>query len=91
VRCRWVNDRGSQCGQPAGHTSQHGNGLLTTGRDEWHNPDAVPAKMVTKATEKDYTLREGDIQCLYVGIVGRCMLRLGHLPDVPHKESDVTV
>lgn len=38
--CKWINQRGIQCGQPEGHRFTHGNGTLTTPRDTWHLPDS---------------------------------------------------
>ena len=44
---------------------------------------------ITKATEKDFVIRDGDIQCFWCGVHGRCILRLGHFPDVSPKEPQV--
>lgn len=39
-RCQWKTvQRKVQCGQPEGHQGSHGNGLLTTPRDEWYLPE----------------------------------------------------
>jgi hypothetical protein len=45
--------------------------------------------IITKATKEDYRLRDGDVQCFWCGVHGRCILRLGHFPDVPHIEDAI--
>ena len=37
-QCKYVNQKNIRCGQPEGHYAGHGNGLLTTPRDEWTLP-----------------------------------------------------
>lgn len=39
MSCQWVNQNGVRCGMPAGHGQDHGNGLLTSGRDTWICPE----------------------------------------------------
>jgi hypothetical protein len=111
--CKWVNQAGTRCGQPEGHIERgqggHGNGLLTSPRDEWHDPTVEPpppppivASHPTLSKGEpiaftdgepshflvaDWTLREGDQQCLWSGANGRCVLRQGHFPKVGHQEK----
>jgi hypothetical protein len=99
-QCSWINQIGIQCGQPEGHTWGHGNGLLTTPRDEWKLPypssaeSTLPPLSVADAAKlreeflKEWTLGEGDAQCLWQGSHGRCILKLGHFPWLGHKELE---
>lgn len=89
--CPFVNQVGIRCGQPEGHPWGHGNGLLTTPRDRWHLPSAEPSPFSPSPPSqaelaKQWTLREGDRQCLWQGLHGRCILRAGHFPQVGHEE-----
>jgi hypothetical protein len=90
--CPFINQNGIQCGAPEGHKWGHGNGLLTSPRDEWHLPSspvpapASPPKVDESTLQKEWELKEGDPQCLWSGIHGRCSLRLGHFPKVGHVE-----
>lgn len=51
----------------------------TTERETPH--ESVEKKFI------DWTLREGEPQCLWQGASGRCVLRLGHFPAVAHSEG----
>lgn len=87
-RCDWINQVGTQCGLPFDHLGNHGNGLLTTSRDEWHRymgvTDAEKAVMYEKQgvvwTDKSRVKR-----CLWSGPGGRCIYEIGHTLD--HKED----
>jgi hypothetical protein len=35
----------------------------------------------------DWTLRDGEPQCLWQGAHGRCVLRMGHFPNAAHREG----
>jgi len=41
----------------------------------------------SQGTVQDWQLRDGDIQCFWQGALGRCTLRYGHFPAVPHSED----
>jgi hypothetical protein len=100
-QCKWTNQNGQRCGQPASHWPDfsHGNGLLTTRLDMWTNPNAIVVQGESRREferdrfgtagpiQKDYEMREGDFQCPWQGLTGRCVLRVGHFPEVAHKES----
>ncbi len=99
-RCPYVNHKGIPCGQPIGHAVSHGNGLLTTPRDRWYSHVDQHGKPITEVTiiedkieayadkaDEQYIMRKGDSQCLWHGSVGRCVLRIGHFPQIPHKEN----
>jgi hypothetical protein len=89
-RCNWVNQNGVQCGQPLGHKTQHGNGLLTSGsRNDWHEylgPVALASFAVLQPplgvvhTDKSKVER-----CLWMGPFGRCIYETGH--TIGHKED----
>lgn len=90
-RCHWINQNGVQCGQPSGHLHGHGNGLLTSPRDDWHeyigpSTIAVPVGVVEKSgtvhTDKSTTPR-----CLWMGPLGRCIYEQGH--TIGHREETV--
>jgi hypothetical protein len=87
-QCNWINERGIQCGQPKGHSYGHNNGLLTTPRDVWHqyigNDVAEPLKMVERFGNV-HTDKSMVQQCLWQGVVGRCIYEFGH--TLPHKED----
>ena len=87
MTCPWVNQHGIRCGSPEGHQWGHGNGLLTTPRDEWHLPAPSPA-ISDKELAKEWELREGEQQCFWQGAHGRCILRFGHFPQVGHQELE---
>jgi hypothetical protein len=92
-QCNWINQVGIRCGQPLGHTFGHGNGLLTTPRDVWHEfvgevpQDEPPLKMIEKFgtvwTDKSTVKR-----CLWFGVTARCIYEFGH--TLPHKEDITT-
>ncbi len=85
-RCNWINQNGIQCGMPFGHVGLHGNGLITTGRDTWHEylgePQIAPTgeKFGVVWTDKSKTPR-----CLWHGAHGCCQYEAGH--TLPHKED----
>lgn len=86
--CRWTNQKGVKCGQPANHGTGHGNGLLTTSRDEWHLP-LTPGHAATNAGITIEPVRAGKpnvvtINCSYAFPNGLCVLPFGH--KEPHKE-----
>ena len=90
LRCSWINQNGMQCGMPLNHACNHGNGLLTTPRDVWHEPmsdlptNETPLKMVEKFGNV-FTDKSTIKQCLWSGAHGRCIYELGH--TLPHKEK----
>lgn len=49
----------------------------------------IQAQYVAKANISviDWTLREGEPQCIWQGTRGRCTLRAGHFPDAAHREG----
>jgi hypothetical protein len=88
-RCKWVNQTGIQCGQPAGHIGEHGNGLLTVvnGPHTWHEyvgETSTPTKLAEPFgivwTEKSTTPR-----CLWSSATGRCIYELNH--TIQHREE----
>ena len=48
----------------------------------------VTPKTAAEKPAEDWSLREGDKQCVWQGAVSRCILRLGHFPSAPHKEME---
>jgi hypothetical protein len=88
-RCNWVNQNGVQCGLPFGHIGGHGNGALTTMRDDWHEymgPVAVDANF-PKVEKFGVVWTETSTQprCYWMGVTGRCVYERGH--TLPHKED----
>lgn len=87
-QCSYINQVGIRCGQPDNHMGQHGNGLLTTPRDEWHkflgDLEPEPVKMVERLGTV-YTEKSTIKQCLWHSPLGRCIYEMGH--TLPHKEQ----
>ena len=89
-RCNYVNQNGVQCGQPIGHKTGHGNGLLTQtlATDVWHEYLGDTAVTLTASklsppfgvvwTNKSVTPR-----CIWQGPNARCIYEHGH--TLPHK------
>lgn len=100
--CPYINQNGIRCGQPANHGEWgHGNGFLTTLLDEWRLPpspkslnlqESTPAQAraeVAGKVGKEWELKEGEQQCFWQGIHGRCILRYGHFAaGVAHREME---
>lgn len=86
-RCNWINQIGIQCGMPFGHMGTHGNGLLTTPRDEWHEfiGDAPITANVTERFGNVWTEKSKVKRCLWTGAHNRCIYEFGH--TLPHKEE----
>jgi hypothetical protein len=88
-RCHWLNQNGVQCGMPLGHTTEHGNGLLTPGPNDWHEAlteGAPPPKVSTgEKFGVVHTDKSTVIQCLWMGAHGRCIYETGH--TIGHKEE----
>jgi hypothetical protein len=87
-QCDWLNQVGVRCGQPYGHLGQHGNGLLTTPRDAWHQYMGTTEAENAVKFEKVGIVWTGNSKvgrCLYQFPNTRCIYELGH--TLPHKEE----
>lgn len=96
ARYNWINQIGTQCGMPLGHVGTHGNGQLTTSRDEWHeaNDNTTVQLTTTKTvTTTPFAVVHTDTsavpQCLWCGTRSRCIYETGH--TAPHKEEETHV
>jgi hypothetical protein len=89
-RCDWVNQIGTPCGQPLGHVTGHGNGLLTTPRDTWHQFMGTTDAERTAAVQFEkvgviWTEHSLLPRCGWASPTGRCIYELAH--TLPHREE----
>jgi hypothetical protein len=77
---------------PLGHPCGHGNGLLTTPRDTWHEfvGDPPPPTLDQLRTGAQpfgiiWTDKSTRRRCSWSGVHGLCVYEHGH--TLPHKES----
>jgi hypothetical protein len=87
-RCNWINQIGMQCGQPLGHMNEHGNGLLTTPRDTWHEfTGESPLQFkVEEPFGVVWTDKSTKKRCMWSGMHSRCVYELGH--TIKHREEN---
>jgi hypothetical protein len=90
LRCNWINEHGVQCGQPLGHTVNHGNGYLTSPRDTWHefigkNTVTLTVSKLSEPFGVIYHDKSIAPRCLWQGPHGRCIYEQNH--TIQHKEE----